>query len=616
MRTKIFLSTCLIAAFAVSAFAQNLINSPPPGLAGNRDQIAQRLLESKNEDLFIQVIKLEGDTEQFRYLKMIAAKRLSVYGTEKSVPALIEMLGQPEMGYYARYALEPMPGNAVDEALREATKTQTGMSLVGVLTTIGVRRDAQAVAFLAPLLANENPAVVKAAYAAYGDIATPECADVLIKAVGDFKPEYEKAVCDAALTCAQWLVDANNIDAALALYDAVIDSKARPFLKEGAIFNRILAKKASGLDDLFRYLNSEDIGIFEAALQTIRQLPASDGQNLCKVLFGPNNKFSPQRYGLILEATAGRKDTESRGIAQQIAIAAATSVDMPEVLRVSAMHALGTLDIPEVVPALLAGAADNGGEGPVAEAAFRSLVFMTNKDADAAIGKAMTDAGNKIDAAMIRIAKERRTAAATPQLWAIVNTANSPLRNDAIDALGETATLHDLPDVAKLLASATGDEDRNRINVALSSICARMPQQASFDTVLAILNTGETLAVRQAAIDMMKTIGGPAAVAKVTEIALGNSAQMADKATQVLGTWDSPDTMTEIADALLKVAKESREERFQIRGIRGYIRLARQFSYPEDQRIAMIKTAFDTATRPDDKVLIFDIFARYPSLKM
>ena len=105
-------------------------------------------------------------------------------------------------------------------------------------------------------------------------------------------------------------------------------------------------------------------------------------------------------------------------------------------------------------------------------------------------------------------------------------------------------------------------------------------------------------------------------MAKVTGIALGNNAQLADKATQVLGEWDSPDTMAEIADSLLQVAKQSSEERFRIRGVRGYIRLARQFDYPEDQRLAMIKTGFDTATRPDDKALIFGIFARYPSVKM
>jgi HEAT repeat protein len=324
------------------------------------------------------------------------------------------------------------------------------------------------------------------------------------------------------------------------------------------------------------------------------------------------NKFPPQRRGLILEAIAGRKDDESRKAALTIAVA----VKEPEVMRVSAMNALGTLDIPEAVPALLAGAADNGGQGPVADAAFRSLVFMKNKDADAAIAKAMTSAGNKIDSAMIRIAKERRTAAAAPQLWSIVKTADSPLRGDAIDALGETATLKDLSEVAKLMGTAKDDNERNRITIALNSIAARMPQQECFDTVVAIFNEGGSVPVRQAMIDLMKTIGGQAAVAKVTEIALGNNPQMADKATQVLGQWDSPDTMAEIADAMLKVAKQSREERFQIRGVRGYIRLARQFDYPEDQRIAMMKTAFDAATRTEDKNLIFDIFVRYPSLKM
>ncbi len=618
MKTKIFITTCLILAFAANAFAQNLISSPPPGLEGNRDQIAQKLLESKNEDLFIQVLKLEGDSQEFRYIKMIAAKRLSVYGTEKSIPALIAMLSHPEMGYYSRYALEPMPLDAVDEALREATKTQKGMNLVGVLTTIGVRRDAGAVPFIAPLLADDDPEVVKAAYAAYGYIGTPECAEILKKAVGDFKPENEKAVCDAALGCANLLVDAGDLDAALSVYDAVIDSKARPFLKEGAIYNRIIARGADGADDLIRYLNSEDAGIFDAALQTIRLLPgdnlppSSVNPGVCNAIVDEFHKFPPQRMGLILEALAGRKDDKSR----KVALAIATTVETPEVVRVSAMHALGTLDIPEAVPALLVGAADNGGQGAVAEAAFRSLVFMTNADADAAIAKAMTTAGNKINAAMIRIAKERRTAAATPQLWAIVKTANSPLRGDAIDALGETATLKDLPETAGLLAGAKNDEEKNRITVALSAICARMPQQASFDTVIAIFNQSNSFEVKSAMIDLLKTIGGPAAVARVTEIALGTNARLVDKATQVLGTWDSPDTMTEIADSLLKVAKESRDERFRIRGVRGYIRLARQFSYPEDQRIAMIRTAFDTATRQEDRNLIFEIFARYPSVNM
>ena len=609
MKTKIFLTTCLILALAANAYAQNLISSPPPGLEGNRNQIAQKLVDSKDEALLIQVLKLEGDTEEFRYLKMIAAKRLSIYGTEKCIPALIDMLSHPEMGFYSRYALEPMPFDAVDKALREETKKQKGMNLVGVLTTLGVRRDAEALPYIEPLFASEDPDVVKAAYAAYGCIGTPACAEFLKKAVGDFKPEYEKAVCDAALDCAKQLVDDGNVDLALSVYDAVTDSKARPFLKEGAIFNRILARGTAGTDDLIRFLHSDNAGIFDAALQTVRSLPSGGNPSICKALVDELSNFPPRSKGLILEALAGRKDAESR----KAALAIATSVKEPEVVRVSAMTALGTLDIPEAVPALLAGAADNGGQGAVADAAFTSLIFMTNKDADAAIAKAMTDAGNKIDSAMIRIAKERRTAAAAPQLWAIVKTANSPLRGDAIDALGETATLKDLAEVAKLLATAKDDTERNRINVALSSICARMPQQASFDTVVAIFNKGESLVVQQAMIDLLKTIGGQAAVAKVTEIALGNNARLADKATQVLGTWDSPDTMKEIAESMLKVAKESN---FQTRGVRGYIRLARQFSYPEDERIAMIKTGFDIATRPEDKVLIFDIFPRYPSLKM
>lgn len=614
MRYRILLTITLFAVMAIHANAANLLPSPPPGLEGDRGQVGKVLLESKDENLLCSMIQVKEDNDDIRYLKMLAAKRLSIYGTEKSVPVLVPMLAEVPMGMYARYALEPMPNKAVDEALREQTKTLKGQALVGVLTTIGVRRDAEAVPLLSPLLTNEDPEVVRTTYAAYGYIGTPECGEVLKTALGNFKPAFEKAICDAAMNCAEHLLQAGASDQALSLYDAVLQSQARAFLKEGAIYGRITAQKSDGVNDLVKYLHSDETGLFEAALQVVRLLPPGGTPDVCDTLIAELEKLPPAKRALLLEALAGRKDALSRAKVLPLALA----VKEPEVVRVSAMRALGTLDTPEAVPGLLLGLKDNDGTGPVSEAAFRALSFMENKDADEAIAKAMIASGKTLDVTFIRLAKERRTVGVVPALWAIMQdkNADTELRIEAINALGETATLKDLADMARLTRDAKNDNEKKSIIIALSAICSRMPQQASFDEILSIFSRGETPEVQFAMIDLLKTIGGKAAVDKVTEIALGTNPALADKATQVLGEWDSPDTMDEIAASLLKVAKNSREERFRIRGIRGYIRLARQFSYPEDKRIAMIRTAFDTATRPVDKKLIFEIFARYPSPKM
>src|SRR5215471_3618313 len=52
--------------------------------------------------------------------KAITCKRLAVYGTEAAVPALAPLLLDPELASWARIALEVIPGNAADEALRSA----------------------------------------------------------------------------------------------------------------------------------------------------------------------------------------------------------------------------------------------------------------------------------------------------------------------------------------------------------------------------------------------------------------------------------------------------------------------------------------------------------------
>ena len=62
----------------------------------------------------------------------------------------------------ARYAMEPIPDPAVDSALRRAGRLK-GRPLIGVIGSIGVRRDARAVDRLAALLKEQGSGVARAA---------------------------------------------------------------------------------------------------------------------------------------------------------------------------------------------------------------------------------------------------------------------------------------------------------------------------------------------------------------------------------------------------------------------------------------------------------------------
>jgi len=95
----------------------------------------------------------------------------------------------------------------------------------------------------------------------------------------------------------------------------------------------------------------------------------------------------------------------------------------------------------------------------------------------------------------------------------------------------------------------------------------------------------------------------------VARAARSNDATLKESATEALGGWLD----TSAAPVLLDLARSEGDTKYGIRGMRGYIRLARQFSMPEEDRAAMCRTALQTAQRDAEKKLVLAVLERYPS---
>jgi len=119
------------------------------------------------------LVAILGDSDATEFAKAKACQRLAVVGGPSAVPALAELLDDQKLAHYARTALEPMPSGAADQALREALGRLSGGLLVGVINSIGVRRDPMALAGLAQLRQSDDQAVRDAATAAINRIRRP-----------------------------------------------------------------------------------------------------------------------------------------------------------------------------------------------------------------------------------------------------------------------------------------------------------------------------------------------------------------------------------------------------------------------------------------------------------
>jgi hypothetical protein len=118
-------------------------------------------------------------------------------------------------------------------------------------------------------------------------------------------------------------------------------------------------------------------------------------------------------------------------------------------------------------------------------------------------------------------------------------------------------------------------------------------------------------------LDLLKEIGGSAAVAALERYAWNDDESLKDKATEIFGSWRSPEENELVAAVCLTLARKAIDPKYKNRGLRGYIRLPRQYgSIPEDRKIEMVREYLTIAERKDDKRLVLDVFSRNPSEKM
>ncbi|MDT8302396.1 MAG: ThuA domain-containing protein [Sedimentisphaerales bacterium] len=150
--------------------------------------------------------------------KQFVCRELSIIGTGQSVSVLANMLTDEETSDMARYALERIPGTAVDEALRGALRKANGKPKIGIINSLGQRRDRRAVRALGRLVGNQDKAVAAAAAAALGQIADSRATAALAEAKDKATGKLQMVVLDSYLRCADQLVADGNKTEALAIY--------------------------------------------------------------------------------------------------------------------------------------------------------------------------------------------------------------------------------------------------------------------------------------------------------------------------------------------------------------------------------------------------------------
>jgi HEAT repeat protein len=203
---------------------------------------AEKIMKLDSPEL-VQILK---DPAATVFQKDKACMRLAMVGTKDAVPALAALLSDPQVSHYARFGLVPIPDPSVDVALRGALKTLKGKLLVGVIGSIGQRKDAKAIEPLAKMMYDTDAEVAQAAIAALGCISGPVATKALQDGLAKTKGPMRTAVAAAGLVCAEGLMAQGDRKGALTLYDVLSRIGIPKTVRLAAMHSTIAAETALG----------------------------------------------------------------------------------------------------------------------------------------------------------------------------------------------------------------------------------------------------------------------------------------------------------------------------------------------------------------------------------
>ena len=163
------------------------------------------------------LVALLKDPNSTVFQKAIACKKLASVGGPDAVRPMAALLSHPQLACYARFGMEPNPDASVDEAFRAALPKLKGKLQMGVIHSIGFRKDAKALDALKKLIGDSDAEVARAAAAAVGMIGGLDAGRILEGALTNTGAPVFPVAARACLLCAEGLM-ANHRARALQLY--------------------------------------------------------------------------------------------------------------------------------------------------------------------------------------------------------------------------------------------------------------------------------------------------------------------------------------------------------------------------------------------------------------
>jgi HEAT repeat protein len=528
--------------------------------------------------------------------KDFVCKELSVMGSEASVPVLSGMLLEPKTAEIALYALERIPGQAADQALRdELPKVSVAKVRIGIVNTLGRRRDSGSVAALRPLAFGKEQVMAEPALFALAEIADAGAVQVLAEAQTKTSAALRVTAAEAYLKAADRRFERGDVPGAVRIYKELYGTGEPAIVRAQALRGLAVADGTESTPVLMQALRGDDARLQAIAIRAL-------AKNSSKQLLAELPQLNDGGQVRVLGTLAEKGDTSVLP-AFRTALKASS-----QPVRVAALEGLGRIGNAAVVPTLARIAASD--DEAERSAARNSLASMRGSDVDRAVTDGIASADLKVQLEMIRAAGERGITAATPALLKMARESNADVRRESLKALGDTVSAGDVSGLVTLVVTPAQAGDREEAARSLGVVLRRSDPASSSNKVISAYSSVSDVEARAALVQVMGQTGNAEALPLLEAALKDQNTELKQGA--ILGLTEWPDD-TPVTD-LLEAARTASSPSQQVLALRGVIRLIPQPGSHRTvrEKVQLLTQAMGLAKHAEEKRAILALLPALP----
>lgn len=491
------------------------------------------------EKRLVDVLKADGASAA---AKTFAGNQLYRLCDEDTIPAFRDLLRRSDTWDIARKGLEDINHPKAQQALLEALDEAKDKKAIGIMETLGNRRDPSAVNALRRWAKAGNIPETEAALTALSKIPGPEAMEALDWCRVNLTRQMRPAATEAYLQCGWTSMEHGHKDTAIEIFDVLLIDFEPVEIKAEALRGMIRTLGEEAVPTIIEGLTS---GIPELEAVAAEEANSVPGREATEAFLKAYPDLTPENQAILLHAFGARGDEAA---IDTVLLAARSRIP---VVRKAALESLVAFNHPDGLEALLKAA---GSGTPEEQAIAREgLESLDHPRVNDELLIASLSADNAVRSEAVKTIAARNVKEGIPSLLRIAKRDVKPLRLEALKALGSVATAEELDVMVEMMLDDWGDADRAAIGEAIIRVAQRAEpgKQRTAPIAQALAKSSTPADARITLVSILKAVKDDASLDALETVARKSDPAVQRAALEVLGHWPDAQPM----DTLERVAR-------------------------------------------------------------